>query len=176
MWIIAESKLLMYNVMFLSTDFQFTHQNIDLNLCFFASFLYLLVFSTSSLSLSKHTKKLISMLVFIHLWQGVSRSRWRALCHMVNHPSVAAHLQISPGTKHTNPAQLREREASTMLHFQDTERNTCGKRDLSQDIRQRLTVKQQNCHLCWLQLVDFLLFFQDLQVKKCSFQAMLPGC
>ncbi|CAJ1083920.1 Hypothetical predicted protein [Xyrichtys novacula] len=37
-----------------------------------------------------------------------------------------------------------EREANTVLQFQDSEHNTCGKRDCSQDIRQRLTVKQQN--------------------------------
>lgn len=62
---------------------------------------------------------------------------------MLNHPSVAACLHIQPGTRHTNATKLRE--ASTMQQFGGNKynSNTCEKRDHSQDIGQRLTVRQQ---------------------------------
>ncbi len=104
-----------------------------------------------------HTHRQASTHSFIFSWQGVSRSRWRALCHMLNHPSVAACLHIAPGTQHTNTT--KPKETSTLQQFRDNKfnSNTCERRDHSQDIRQRLTVKQQNnWHLCWLQLFSFL--------------------
>lgn len=40
----------------------------------------------------RHTNRSKRTPVSIYSWQGVSGSRWRALCHMLNHPSVAAYL------------------------------------------------------------------------------------
>lgn len=54
-------------------------------------FLYFF-FCPQHICMRAHTNRSKRTLVSIYSWQGVSGSRWRALRHMLNHPSVAAYL------------------------------------------------------------------------------------
>lgn len=71
-------------------------------------------FIPPAFSLSTHSNKHI----LIWSWWGVSRSRWTALCHILNHPSVVAFFNILQGTQHTNTTKLRE--TSTLQQIYDS--------------------------------------------------------
>lgn len=82
-----------------------------------SSLLLSLSFTHTERERSKHTH------ICICSWQGVSRSRWRTRCLMLNHPSVAACLRTTPGTRHTN-ATTKPGQTSTLRRAQDDESNS----------------------------------------------------
>lgn len=112
-----------------------------------------------------HTNRSKRTPVSIYSWQGVSGSRWRALCHMLNHPSVAAYLyQV-----HSIPIQ-RGWKKLALCSSVGTESTTLARREI--------TAKTSDKDGLWSNrtltalLASAILFFQEVWKNKCSFQAI----